>query len=113
MAKRDLHRVQADGIRAVRRAGTEDALRRPRGVPPRGHAQHVGTRAIEPGEDDDLVAGPEALRPSSTSGSKTSQASGAPSSACRGVEARSVSEDSILPMGFTSNVVTFSSHRAG
>src|SRR6476659_2227048 len=44
-------------------------------------------------------------RPSSTSGSKTSQASGAPSSACRGADPRSVRGDATLPMGFTSKLV--------
>jgi Lactoylglutathione lyase and related lyases len=56
----DLHPVQADGIRAVRRARTEDALLRPGGVPPWVHAQNVATSAIEPCNDDDLIARPDA-----------------------------------------------------
>src|SRR6185436_3311869 len=57
----DLRPVQADGVRAVRRARAENALPRPGGVPPRVDAQNVATSAIEPGEDEDLVARPEAL----------------------------------------------------
>jgi hypothetical protein len=56
----DLDPVQANGIRAVRRARTEDAFPRPRGVPSWVHAQNVATRAIEPGDDDNFIAGPEA-----------------------------------------------------
>ena len=44
--------------------------------------------------------------PSSISGSKTSHAAGAPSSACRGVDAGSVRGDSTLPITFSSNVAT-------
>src|SRR5262245_23853233 len=55
----DLHAVEADGIRAVRRARTEDALLCPGGVPARVHAQDIAPSAIEPGDDDDLIAGPD------------------------------------------------------
>ena len=50
------------------------------------------------------VPGRRSARPSSISGSKTSQACGAPSSACRGAASRSVSEDSTLPMAWISIV---------
>ena len=56
----DLDPVETDGIGAVRRAGAEDALLRPRGVAPRMHAQNVAARAIEPGDQDDLYAGSKA-----------------------------------------------------
>ena len=56
----DLDPVQANGIGAVRRARTEDAFLRPGGVPSWVHGQNVATRAIEPGDDDNLIAGPEA-----------------------------------------------------
>jgi hypothetical protein len=61
----DFQPVQADGIGALRRAGTEDALRNSRSVPPRVHAQNVGTGAVKPGEDDDSIAradAPETLK---------------------------------------------------
>ena len=56
----DLYPVQTDEIRAVRRARAEGALLRPGGVPSRVHAQNVATSAIEPSDDDDLIAGPDA-----------------------------------------------------
>lgn len=56
----DLDPVQANGIGAVRRARTEDAFLHPGGVPPWVHAQNVATRAIEPGDDDNFIAAPEA-----------------------------------------------------
>jgi hypothetical protein len=56
----DLDPVQADGIRTMRRARTEDTLLRPRRVAPWVHAQNVATRAIEPRDDDNLIAGLEA-----------------------------------------------------
>src|SRR5262245_15952963 len=58
--RRDLHPVEADRIRAVRRARAEDALPRPGAVPARVYAQDVAAGAIEPGDDDERVAGPDA-----------------------------------------------------
>jgi hypothetical protein len=58
----DLYLVQADGIRAVRRAGTEHTFYCPGSVPSRVHAQHISTGAIEPSEEEDLVTGLETLK---------------------------------------------------
>jgi hypothetical protein len=56
----DLHTVQADRIRAVRRARAEDALLRPGRVPSRVHTQNVAASAIEPSDNYDLFAGSDA-----------------------------------------------------
>ena len=56
----ELHPVQADGIRTTRRSGTEDTLLRLWWVAPWVHAQNVATRAIEPRDDDNVIAGLEA-----------------------------------------------------
>src|SRR5687768_3011079 len=97
----------------MRRARTEDALLRPGGVPPRVHAQDVATRAIEPGEDDDLIAGADApetleyLRLEDQPGRRRAFV-GLP-----GADSRSVRGDSTLPIAFTSKLVTFVSRLAG
>jgi hypothetical protein len=47
-------------MRAVGRARTEDALLCPGGVSAWMYAQNVATCAIEPGDDNDLIAGMKA-----------------------------------------------------
>ncbi len=47
--------MQPDRIGAVGGAGAEHSLLCSRGVAARMHPQDVATRAMEPGEDDDLV----------------------------------------------------------
>ena len=108
----DLDPVQANGIRAVRRARTEDAFLRPEGSP-RGCTLKTSRRARS-SQVMTITSSPDRRlrRPSSTSGSKTSQASGAPSSACRGADPRSVRGDATLPMGFTSKLVKLFSRSA-
>jgi hypothetical protein len=56
----DMHSVQTDGIRAIRGARTKDTLMRPRSISPRLHTQNVATSTIEPGDDYDLIAAPDA-----------------------------------------------------
>src|SRR4029450_7218510 len=60
---RDLDRVQADGIRTVGRTCAEDALLLSRGISTRVNAQHVAPRAVEPGDEDYLVARPQIAEP--------------------------------------------------
>ena len=50
-------------------------------------AQHVAARAVEPRQDDHLVAGPDAVEALRHLGRSTSHASGAPSSPCLGADA--------------------------
>ena len=59
--RHDLHRVQADRVRAIGRARVEDALQRVGRIVARVHAQDVATRAVQPGEDDHLGARRDAL----------------------------------------------------
>ena len=59
----NLYLVQADGIRAMRRARTEDAFLRSGDVPPRVYHQNVAASAIEPRDDNDLIAGVETSEP--------------------------------------------------
>ena len=60
--REDPHLVQADRVGPRGRAGVEDALDRVGGVAARMHAQDVAVGAIQPGEEDDLVAGLAARR---------------------------------------------------
>ena len=57
--RHDLDAVQPDRIRPVRRAGAEDALLSPGGVPARMDPEHVPARSIQPGQHDDARAGME------------------------------------------------------
>ena len=66
----DLDEVEADRVGAVRRARVEDALLGVAQVAARMDPQHVATRAVEPGEDDHLVPGPDAVEPSATFGAE-------------------------------------------
>lgn len=54
--------MQAERVRAMRRAGGKDALRRTGTIAARMDAEQIATSSIEPGDDDDLVAGSQALQ---------------------------------------------------
>src|SRR4029450_721635 len=54
--REDLDPMQADRVRPVRGARREDAGGRSRGVAARMDDQHVSVGAIEPGQDQQLVA---------------------------------------------------------
>ena len=63
--------VQADRVRAVRGAGVEHALLGAGEVAARVHAQDVAARAVEPGEQQQLVAGRDPRRARRRSGRRT------------------------------------------
>jgi hypothetical protein len=50
-------RVQPDRVRAIGRAGAEDALCRPGRIAARMNHQHVAARTVEPGQHDDIGTG--------------------------------------------------------
>src|SRR5262245_34851715 len=56
----DLDTVQADRVRTVRRPCREHALLRPVRIAPRANGQHVSHGAVEPREDQQLIAHPDA-----------------------------------------------------
>src|SRR4029077_15531779 len=71
-------------------------------------AQDVASRAVQPGEHDDVVPRPQPVLsppartprgPAATPGSRTIHASGAPSKPCLGATAGSVSGDDTTPIG--------------
>jgi hypothetical protein len=102
--------VQPDGVRTVRRAGTENPFLQPVRIA-RGWTLSTSRDARwSQVRSMTSVPGFRLRNPSSTSGRKTNHASGAPSSGCRGAAPRSRSGDSTLPMGFNSILVMFS-HR--
>ena len=55
----DFHPVQSDRVRPVRRAGAEDARLRPRQVAAGVNDEHIATRPVEPGQQDDLGPNPK------------------------------------------------------
>src|SRR3954453_16096865 len=57
-----LHPVQADGVGPVGGTGAENTLLSPRVVPARMYAQPVAVGSVEPGDDDQLVAGRNAVQ---------------------------------------------------
>ena len=61
--RQDRHAMKADRIRAILGAGAEHASGGPPEVSSRVDCQHVPARAIEPGEDQDVVADLETLEP--------------------------------------------------
>ena len=101
----DLDPVQANGIGAVRRARTEDAFLRPGGVPSWVHGQNVATRAIEPGDDDNLIAGPEVPETFKYLRLEDQPGLGYTFVGLEGGRPRSVRGDATLPMAFTSKLV--------
>ena len=50
--------VEADGIRTISRPCAEDAFLRSGLVSPRMDVQNIAARSMQPGEDDNVVAGP-------------------------------------------------------
>src|SRR5262245_21749787 len=56
----DDHRMQPKGIRPIRRARGKDASERTVGIRSRVHLEGIAPSAIQPGDDDDLVARSEA-----------------------------------------------------
>src|SRR5688572_1110591 len=58
-----VHLVQSEGIRTMRRASAEDAFGWPRRVAARMHGEHIATCAIQPGDQDEIVAGADVAQP--------------------------------------------------
>jgi hypothetical protein len=83
--------MQTDRVRAGGGTGGKDARARAGRIAARVDPEGVAVRAVQPGQDDQVVAGAEAVE---CAGSITIQASGAPSSPCFGAAEGSVRGDS-------------------
>jgi hypothetical protein len=73
--------VDADRVRSVRRASSEDAGEWNVGVARGMRQEDAAVGEAQPGEHSELVAGLDAVKPSATAASSSSRACGAPSNA--------------------------------
>ena len=89
----------------MRGTRAEDALLRSGGVPSRVHAQNISTSAIEPSENDDLIAGSEASQSLKHLRVEDEPGLGCAFVALQGADSRSVGDET-LPMTFNSKLAT-------